>query len=34
MPFATPFLILCALTLIAIAGAPFAAAIALRQTGT
>jgi len=34
VPFATPFLILCALTLIAIAGAPFAAAIALRQTGT
>jgi heme exporter protein B len=34
VPFATPFLILCALTLIAIAGAPFAAAFALRQTGT
>jgi len=32
--FATPFLILCALTLIAIAGAPFAAAFALRQTST
>ena len=31
VPFATPFLILCALTLIAIAGAPFAAAFALRQ---
>ncbi len=31
VPFATPFLILCALTLIALAGAPFAAAIALRQ---
>jgi heme exporter protein B len=34
VPFATPFLILCALTLFAIAGAPFAAAFALRQTGT
>ncbi len=34
VPFATPFLILCALTLIAIAGAPFAAASALRQTST
>jgi heme exporter protein B len=34
VPFATPFLILCALTLIAIAGAPFAAAFALRQTST
>lgn len=33
VPFATPFLILCALTLIAMAGAPFAAAFALRQTG-
>lgn len=34
IPFATPFLILCALTLIAMAGAPFAAAGALRQTNT
>jgi heme exporter protein B len=34
VPFATPFLILCALTLIAIAGAPFAAAFALRQTSS
>ncbi|MGH6795725.1 MAG: heme exporter protein CcmB, partial [Methylocella sp.] len=34
VPFATPFLILCALTLIAIAGAPVAAAFALRQTST
>jgi heme exporter protein B len=34
VPFASPFLILCALTLAAIAGAPFAAAFALRQTGT
>jgi heme exporter protein B len=34
VPFATPFLILCALTLTAIAGAPFAAAFALRQTST
>ncbi|HUI22129.1 MAG TPA: heme exporter protein CcmB [Methylocella sp.] len=34
VPFATPFLILCALTLIAIAGAPFAAAFALRQMST
>ena len=34
VPFATPFLILCALTLIALAGAPFAAAFALRQTST
>jgi heme exporter protein B len=34
VPFATPFLILCALTLIAIAGAPFAAAFALRYTST
>jgi heme exporter protein B len=34
VPFTTPFLILCALTLIAIAGAPFAAALALRQTST
>ncbi len=32
VPFAAPFLILCALTLIAIAGAPFAVALALRQT--
>jgi heme exporter protein B len=31
VPFATPFLILCALTLVALASAPFAAAIALRQ---
>jgi heme exporter protein B len=30
IPFATPFLILCALSLAAIAGAPFAAAAALR----
>ena len=30
VPFATPFLILCALNLLAIAGAPFAAAAALR----
>lgn len=30
VPFATPFLILCALSLAAIAGAPFAAAAALR----
>ena len=34
VPIATPFLILCALTLIALAGAPFAAAFALRQTST
>jgi heme exporter protein B len=34
IPFATPFLILCALTLIALAGAPFAAAFALRRTST
>jgi heme exporter protein B len=34
VPFASPFLILCAITLAAIAGAPFAAAFALRQTGT
>ncbi|HET6375926.1 MAG TPA: heme exporter protein CcmB [Methylocella sp.] len=32
VPFATPFTILCALTLMAAAGAPFAAAAALRQT--
>lgn len=32
VPFATPFLVLCALTLIALAGAPFAAAAALRLT--
>jgi heme exporter protein B len=32
IPFATPFTILCALTLMAAAGAPFAAAAALRQT--
>jgi heme exporter protein B len=32
VPFTTPFLILSALTLIALAGAPFAAAFALRQT--
>ena len=31
VPFHTPFLILCALSLIAIAGAPFAAAAALRS---
>jgi heme exporter protein B len=31
-PFATPFLALCALTLAALAGAPFAAAAALRHT--
>jgi heme exporter protein B len=34
VPFASPFLILCAITLAAIAGAPFAAAFALRQTGS
>jgi heme exporter protein B len=34
VPFITPFLILCALTLIALSGAPFAAALALRQTST
>jgi heme exporter protein B len=34
VPFATPFLILCALTLIAIVAAPIAAAAALRHTGT
>jgi heme exporter protein B len=34
VPFASPFLILCALTLIAIVCAPIAAAFALRQTGT
>lgn len=33
VPFATPFLVLCALTLAAFAGAPFAAAAALRQIG-
>ena len=32
MPFAAPFLILCALTLAALAGAPFAAAAALRAS--
>jgi heme exporter protein B len=32
-PFASPFLILCALTLLAIVGAPIAAAAALRQMG-
>jgi len=31
VPFRTPFLILCALSLFALAGAPFAAAAALRQ---
>ena len=31
VPFATPFMILCALTLVCLAGAPFAAAAALRQ---
>jgi heme exporter protein B len=31
LPFATPFLILCGLSLMALAGAPFAAAAALRQ---
>jgi heme exporter protein B len=30
VPFHTPFLILCALSLAAVAGAPFAAAAALR----
>jgi heme exporter protein B len=34
VPFASTFMILCAITLAAIAGAPFAAAFALRQTGT
>jgi heme exporter protein B len=34
VPFASPFLILCALTLGAVAVAPFAAAFALRQTNT
>jgi heme exporter protein B len=34
VPFQTPFLILCALTLIAIVAAPIAAAAALRHTGT
>ncbi|HWG06162.1 MAG TPA: heme exporter protein CcmB [Beijerinckiaceae bacterium] len=33
VPFLTPFLVLCALTLATAAGAPFAAAAALRQTG-
>ncbi|HXW72810.1 MAG TPA: heme exporter protein CcmB [Methylocella sp.] len=33
IPPATPFLFLCALTLFALAGAPFAAAFALRQAG-
>ena len=31
VPFATPFMILCALTLVCLAGAPIAAAAALRQ---
>lgn len=34
VPFASPFLILCALTLVALAGAPLAAAFALRQTNS
>jgi len=33
VPFATPFLVLCGLTLLAIAGTPFAAAAALRLMG-
>ena len=33
VPFAAPFAILCALTLAAVAGAPFAAAAALRYEG-
>ena len=33
VPFLTPFLVLCGLTLLAIAGTPFAAAAALRLTG-
>lgn len=33
VPFATPFLVLCGLTLLALAGAPFAAAAALRLSG-
>lgn len=33
VPFTTPFLVLCALTLAATAGAPFAAAAALRHIG-
>jgi heme exporter protein B len=32
VPFATPFLVLCGLTLLSVAGAPFAAAAALRLT--
>jgi heme exporter protein B len=34
LPFATPLMILCALTLVALAGAPVAAAAALRQAGS
>ncbi len=34
LPFATPMMILCALTLIALVGAPVAAAAALRQAGS
>ncbi|MCI0467623.1 MAG: heme exporter protein CcmB [Beijerinckiaceae bacterium] len=34
VPFATPFLVLCGLTLLAIAAAPVAAAAALRHAGT
>ena len=33
VPFTTPFLVLCGLTLLAMAGTPFAAAAALRLTG-
>jgi len=34
LPFATPLMILCALTLVALVGAPVAAAAALRQAGS
>jgi heme exporter protein B len=34
LPFATPMMILCALTLVALVGAPVAAAAALRQAGS
>ncbi len=34
LPFATPMMILCALTLLALVGAPVAAAAALRQAGS
>ena len=33
VPFLTPFLVLCGLSLLALAGAPFAAAAALRLMG-